>query len=147
MPLMNTAFQPGRCLAAVEAMEPGPQRDIARAEYYYFTGQPERAARVYLTSPDTGARLSACLIYAYANLPLQQIRHARFALDEMQKFLSAGAEKAPHLRAAGAFMAATSAVLLHLPLPEEMPPPTNSCRCCRPACGLSRCMWRSTISI
>ena len=113
MPLMNTVFAPGRCLAAVEAMEPGPQRDIAQAEYYYFTGQPEQAARAagaYLTSPDTGARLSACLIYAYANLPLQQIRHARFALNEMQKFL-----------AAGAFMAATSAVLLHLPLPRAMP--------------------------
>ena len=33
MPLMNTPFQPGTCLAAVEAMEEGPQRDIAQAEY------------------------------------------------------------------------------------------------------------------
>ena len=45
MPLMNTPFRPGRCLAAVEAMEAGPRRDIAQAEYYYFTGQPEQAAR------------------------------------------------------------------------------------------------------
>ena len=124
MPLMNTPFQPGACLAAVEAMAAGPRQDIARAEYYYFTGQPEQAARAagaYLTSPDTGARLSACLIYAYANLSLQQIQHAQFALDEMQKFFAAGAERAPHLRAAGAFVAATSAVLLHRPLPEELP--------------------------
>ena len=124
MPLMNTPFRPGRCLAAVEAMEAGPRRDIAQAEYYYFTGQPEQAARAagaYLTSPDMGAHLSACLIYAYANLSIGEIQHARFALDEMQKFLAAGAEKAPHLRAAGAFVAATSAVLLHLPLPEELP--------------------------
>lgn len=124
MPLMNTPFQPGKCLAAVETMEEGPRRDIAQAEYYYFTGQPEQAARAagaYLTSSDTGARLSACLIYAYANLPLRQIQHARFALDEIQKFLAAGAERAPHLQAAGAFMAATSAVLLHLPLPRALP--------------------------
>ena len=124
MPLMNTPFQLGTYVAAVRAMEAGPRRDIAQAEYYYFTGQPEQAARAagaYLTSPDMGARLSACLIYAYANLSLHQIQHARFALDEMQKFLAAGAEKAPHLRAAGAFVAATSAVLLHLPLPEELP--------------------------
>ena len=102
----------------------GPRRDIARAEYYYFTGQPEQAARAvgsYLTSPDMGARLSACLIYAYANLSLHQIQHARFALDEMQKFFAAGVEKAPYLRAAGVFVAATSAVLLHLPLPKELP--------------------------
>ena len=124
MPLMNTAFAPGKCRETVEAMEPGPQRDIARAEYFYFTGQPERAARAagtYLTSPDIGARLSACLIYAYANLPLRQSQHTRFALDEIQKFLAAGGEKAPHLQAAGAFMAATSAVLLHLPLPRTLP--------------------------
>ena len=71
MPLMNTPFQPGTCMAAVRAMEAGPQRDIATAEYYYFTGQPEKAARAaaaYLTGPDMGAQLSACLIYAYANL-------------------------------------------------------------------------------
>ena len=105
-------------------MEAGPRRDIAWAEYYYFTSQPEKAARAagaYLTSPDLGARLSACLIYAYANLSLKQIQHARFALNEMQEFLSAGAETAPHLRAAGAFIAATSAVLLHLPLPRSLP--------------------------
>ena len=39
----------------------------------------------------------------------------------MQKFFAAGVEKAPYLRAAGVFVAATSAVLLHLPLPEELP--------------------------
>ena len=125
MPLMNTPFPPGGCLAAVEAMEEGPRRDIAWAEYYYFTGHPEKAAKAagaYLTHADAGARLSACLIFAYANLSLQQLRHARFALSEMQKFLLAGREEASGLQAAGAFVAATSAVLLHLPLPRSLPP-------------------------
>ena len=45
MPLMNTPFQPGTCVAAVRAMEAGPRRDIAWAEYCYFTGQPDKAAR------------------------------------------------------------------------------------------------------
>ena len=124
MPLMNTPFQPGTCMAAVRAMEAGPQRDIATAEYYYFTGQPEKAARAaaaYLTGPDMGAQLSACLIYAYANLSLHQIQHARFALDEVQVFLTEGAEQTPQRKAAAAFVAATSAVLLHLPLPESLP--------------------------
>lgn len=124
MPLMNTPFQPGTCMAAVRAMESGPQRDIATAEYYYFTGQPEKAARAagaYLTGPDMGAQLSACLIYAYANLSLHQIQHARFALDEVQVFLTEGAEQTPQRKAAAAFVAATSAVLLHLPLPESLP--------------------------
>lgn len=60
MPLMNTAFASGKCRETVEAISPGPRRDIAAAEYYYFSGHPEEAAReaeAYLTSPDMGARL------------------------------------------------------------------------------------------
>lgn len=80
MPLMNTPFQPGHCLEAVEAMAAGPQRDIALAEYHYFCGQPEAAVReaeAYLSSPDMGARFSASLLYAYANLPLGAIPQAQ----------------------------------------------------------------------
>lgn len=54
MPLMNTAFAPGHCREAVEAMAAGPQQEIAFAEYYYFSGHPEEAAKaaeLYLTSP------------------------------------------------------------------------------------------------
>ena len=72
MPLMNTPFVPGQCRATAEGMEEGPQRDIALAEYHYFSGQPEKAAQEaegYLTSPDMGARLSACLIYATPTSP------------------------------------------------------------------------------
>ena len=71
MPLMNTPFEPGRCTACIRAMEAGPGREIAWAEYYYFSGQPEkaiRAAEPFLTDEDLGLQLSACWIYAYANL-------------------------------------------------------------------------------
>lgn len=122
MPLMNTAFQPGRCRATIAAMPKGPRRDIAVAEYLYFSGQAEKAARqaeLYLTCPDRDARLSACLIYAYANLTLGQIQQARVALGELQTTLArAGKQKQA---AAAAFAAASAAVLLHLPMPEEMP--------------------------
>ena len=67
MPLMNTPFQPGHCLEAVAAMADGPYKKLAMAEYYYFSGQPEKAAQEtanYLTSEDMGLRLSACWIYA-----------------------------------------------------------------------------------
>ena len=124
MPLMNTAFAPGRCRAAAEALAAGPQRDIAMAEYHYFTARPEEAARAaepYLTSADVGAKLSACLLSAYANLSLGRIQRARFALGELNTALSAVGEQTPELRAAPAFVATAGAVLLHLPLPEELP--------------------------
>ena len=124
MPLMNTAFVPGNCQAAALAMTPGPRRDIALAEYHYFSGQPEAAAKeaeVYLTSPDIGAKLSACLIYAYANLSLGRIPQARFALDELNADLAAAGKESPEFRAAAAFVASAGAVLLHLPMPDKLP--------------------------
>ena len=124
MPLMNTPFRPGQCLAAAAAMDEGPQRDIALAEYHYFSGHPEEAAREaepYLTSPDMAARLSACLIYAYANLSIGEIRRARFALGELNASLTAAGQQSPQFRAAAAFVAAAGVVLLHLPLPEGLP--------------------------
>lgn len=124
MPLMNTAFVPGNCQAAALAMTPGPRRDIALAEYHYFSGQPEAAAKeaeAYLTSPDIGAKLSACLIYAYANLPLGRIPRARFALDELNAALASAGKESPEFRAAAAFVASAGAVLLHLPMPDKLP--------------------------
>ena len=124
MPLMNTPFQPGRCLAAVQAMAEGAQRDIALAEYHYFSGRPEEAAKEaepYLTSPDMGARLSACLLYAYANLSLKRIQRAKSALNALNMSLSAAETQPPQFQAAAAFVAFAGTVLLHLPLPEEMP--------------------------
>lgn len=124
MPLMNTPFSPGHCREIVQAMAEGPQRDIALAEYHYFSGQPEQAAweaEPYLTSSHRGPRLSACLIYAYASLSLGRIQQARFALKELNTTLTAAGEHSPQFRAAAAFVAAAGAVLLHLPLPQELP--------------------------
>ena len=42
MPLMNTPFRPGECRSVIAAMPEGPQRDIATAEYHYFSGQAEK---------------------------------------------------------------------------------------------------------
>ena len=123
MPLMNTAFAPGCCRETAEAMEEGAQRDIALAEYHYFTGAPEAAAREtepYLRSADLGARLSACLLYAYSTLSLGRIQRARFALGELNVALSHGG-RSPETEAASAFVAAAGAVLLHLPLPQGLP--------------------------
>lgn len=125
MPLMNTPFRPGTCKEAIARMEAGPKKDIALAEYHYFSGQAERAMQEterYLTSSDGAIRLSACWIFAYACLSMGRIDHARSALGEIRRTLASGGETAPPLRAMEAFVAFAAAVLLHLPLPEEMPP-------------------------
>ena len=123
MPLMNTPFVPGHCMECIEAMEDGSKKGIALAEYHYFSAHPEEAAKEvepYLASPDMGVRLSACLIYAYANLSLGDIQRARFGLDELKSALDSR-EHVPEAAAASAFVAASGAVLLHLPLPDGLP--------------------------
>ncbi len=125
MPLMNTAFEPGKCLEFIQDMADGPQKQIALAEYYYFSGQPEKAVHeteVFLTGTDRDIQLSACLIYAYANLSVGKIQRARYALTAVQEMLAAATEKQPEMRAALSFVSSAAAVLLHLPLPEGLPP-------------------------
>lgn len=124
MPLMNAAFVPGRCQEFVAAISDPRLRDIAQAEYYYFSGQAEEAAlkaELYLTHPELSLRLSACLLYAYANLTLGQIPRARHGLEEVRAILAAADETTPpQLRASAAFIVSAAAVLLHLPLPAEL---------------------------
>ena len=125
MPLLNTRFEPGRCMETIEKMKAGPKKDIAMAEYRYFSGQAEKAMQdteVYLTSTDGAIRLSACWIFAYSCLTVGRIDHARHALQEIQNTLAANRKTAPPVRAIESFAAFAAAVLLHLPLPEEMPP-------------------------
>ena len=125
MPLLNTPFAPGECLQAIDEMEGGPKKDIALAEYHYFSGQAEKTMQEterYLTAKNRAIRLSACWLYAFSCLTMGRPDHARHALREIQSTLESGGEAEPALRAAQAFVAFGAAVLLHLPLPEEMPP-------------------------
>ena len=123
MPLMNAAFVPGACIQYVDGLSDARLRDIAAAEYCYFSGQPEEAAQkaeLYLTHPELSLRLSACLLYAYSNLSIGHIQHANYALREVRSILSKADDHMPaELRAAAVFIVTTAAVLLHLPLPEN----------------------------
>ncbi len=123
MPLMNAAFTPGQCMKYVEGIEDARLRDIALAEYYYFSGRPAdaaRAAELYLSHPDLALRLSAYLIYTYANLAIGQIQQAQFTLMEVRNTLAAADGHMPlPLRASAVFIVTTAAVLLHLPVPEK----------------------------
>lgn len=125
MPLMSADFKPGHCREYIRAMEEGSIRGIASAEYYYFSGQPEKAiqqAAKFLDSPDQEIRLSAGLIVAYANLSVGRIGHARHALGELKRTLAEDGGASEETDVAGAFAAAVASVLLHLPLPDGLPP-------------------------
>lgn len=48
MPLMNTSFYPGSCMDYLQSMKTGPKKQIAFAEYYYFSGHPEGSQKIYV---------------------------------------------------------------------------------------------------
>ena len=124
MPLLNGAFEPGHCMEYVESIGDPRLRDIALAEYYYFSGRAEEAAQaaeLYLYHPNPSLRLSACLLYAYSNLTIGQIQRVRYTLAEIQNILTSdNQDMPPQLRAAAVFVVSTAAVLLHLPVPEQV---------------------------
>lgn len=123
MPLLNGPFLPGHCKEYVESIPDAQLRDIAWAEYYYFSGQPEEAARIaelYLSYEELSLRLSACLIYTYANLSIGQIQRAKHTLTQIQNTLTAEETLPPQLQSVAVFAITTASVLLHLPLPQGL---------------------------
>lgn len=123
MPLLSSPFVPGHCKEYVERIQGAHLRDIAWAEYYYFSGQPEEAARIaelYLSYEELSLRLSACLIYTYANLSIGQIQRAKHTLTQIQNTLTAEETLPPQLQSVAVFAITTASVLLHLPLPQGL---------------------------
>ncbi|MEG2959216.1 MAG: LuxR C-terminal-related transcriptional regulator [Oscillospiraceae bacterium] len=126
MPLLNSTFAPGQCKEWAEHFFDEGTRDIALAEYYYFSGQSEKAcaaAEPYLNHEDEALRLSAYLIYAYANLSLGRTQLSRRALRAVMDSVKQNCRPtaSPQMRAVSIFIANTASVLLHLNIPGIPP--------------------------
>ncbi len=126
MPLINTPYKLGDAMSAIEAIEDIDSRNIAMAEYYYFTGQSEKAsvaAEPYLMHEDLSLKLSACWIYGYANLSLNRTAKTRLVQKEISDIVGSFDENTPEEHRALATCISTAAsVLLHLPLPKILNP-------------------------
>lgn len=124
LPLINAAFTPGHCMEYIEGIQNVHRRNIALAEYYYFSGRAEESARLserYISHPETALCLSGCMLYAYANLTLGRIQRARYALAEIRSAVSNLQKDAPpQLKTMTIFTAVAARVLLHLPLPQDV---------------------------
>ncbi|WP_448864371.1 helix-turn-helix domain-containing protein [Dorea sp.] len=126
MLLMSTAFPIGGCMDFIESLQGEDTRKMAYAEYYYFSGQHEKAVKLtelYLEHPDKMLKLSACLIYTFANLSLNRIVSARFGLEKLKSSLTtAFTESTDKKETAMLVFASTAAqTLLHLPLGDTPP--------------------------
>lgn len=126
MPLLNSIFAPGECYICAKSFDNADMRAIAIAEYYYFSGQAEKAcelAEPYLDCNIPALQLSAYLIYAYSNLALGRTQLSAYALTSVMKNVAENCadESQPQLRAISVFIANVASVLLHLSLPGIPP--------------------------
>ena len=126
MLLMSSAFPLGRCIEFIESIDDVPQKEMAYAEYYYFSGRHEKAveyAEMYLNCEDIMLKLSASLIYTFANLSLDRIHSARFGLERLKEYLKEAMleETDKKSRACCVFVATAAHTLLHIPV-GDLPP-------------------------
>ena len=126
MLLMSSAFPLGRCIEFIESIDDVPQKEMAYAEYYYFSGRHEKAveyAEMYLNCEDIMLKLSASLIYTFANLSLDRIHSARFGLERLKEYLKEAMleETDKKTRACCVFVATAAHTLLHSPV-GDLPP-------------------------
>ena len=124
--LMSTSFQPGECLRIIHQLEDQSSREMAYCEYYYFTGQHDKAVNLtelYLNHPDPMLQLSACLIHTFANLSLNRINAAKGGLRSLKihlnQMLADSSDR--QTTAMSIFVAMAAQTLLHLPV-GEIPP-------------------------
>ena len=126
MLLMSSAFPLGRCIEFIESIDDVPQKEMAYAEHYYFSGRHEKAveyAEMYLNCEDIMLKLSASLIYTFANLSLDRIHSARFGLERLKEYLKEAMleETDKKTRACCVFVATAAHTLLHIPV-GDLPP-------------------------
>lgn len=119
MLLMNTAFEPGTCLEFIESLTDSDARNMAYAEYCYFSGQHEKAVEItelYLSCKSKVLQLSAYLIFSFANLSLNRINSAKMGLTNLTRCIDTLPSDNKQLQSLIVFMKYAPHVLLHLPL-------------------------------
>ena len=125
LPLINTSFSPGNALKSLEEFDDLETKDIARGEYYYFTGEAKKCSEIveiYLASPNTETKLSACMLYAFSNLTLGNTNESYRGLKEINLVLNSELAN-PSSKENCAFCVFASylgSVLLHLPI-DDLP--------------------------
>lgn len=125
LPLINSSFQPGEAKEIISTFTDKDFQQIARAEYYYFSGQAaecSRIAEVYLMSKNVKLKMSACLLYAYSNLSLGKPELSRRGLEEIRLCLKNEMKKPSSIedQAICVFSGYMASVLLHLPV-DDLP--------------------------
>ena len=123
----GSAFQSGKAAEAIEKIEDKELAQIAQGEYYFFSAQAEKCVETvkdYLDHDDVMLRLSADMLYTFANLTLGDPQAAQRTREDVHQCLTqAMQEDAPvNVKAACLFAFYVISIFLHIPPVEGTPP-------------------------
>ncbi len=127
LPLLRSTYTVGKAKEFIDSIPDPDDKNIALAEYYYYTGDAEKAAQLaekYTDSEDESLRYSANVMCTFANIFRGNIHLATFFSDLVSKDLEEGLknENAPkELHAIGILTAYIGKILLNVPVPVTPP--------------------------
>lgn len=122
--LINASFKPGTLKDCVEAVSDPTEKKIVEAEYYYFTGRPERTTQIakkHLESGDLSLRWCAWTLYAMGNLALGATEKAREGFRHSAKLVKQVDFPDQFKEPAQALFSASRRILFHQPEREFVP--------------------------
>ena len=126
MPLLNSSFELGRCLEYVLSIPDEDDRNIAMAEYLFYTGKGAEAVELlerYIDSPDISLRYSASVLTVFAGVSSGNVKNIERAASVLADIIKASYENeaSPEIFAMGVMTSVGSSVLWHAPVPEYLP--------------------------
>ncbi len=127
LPLLRSSFEVGKAKEFIDSIPDPDDKNIALAEYYYYTGRAEDAAQLleqYFDSEDESLRYSANVMCTFANIFRGHIHLANFFSERVSKELEEGLknEDAPReLHAIGVLTAYIGKYLLNVSVPDVPP--------------------------
>lgn len=86
LPLINSSFEIGKAMDFVESIDSKEARYIAKGEYYYFTGQVQKACETiesYIRECDGVVNASAWILYGFSCMTLGKTRMAKVVTESL----------------------------------------------------------------
>ncbi len=123
LPLMSAGVGVGGCMEYIQGLS-GVEKDIAMAEYCYYSGQPNESVAIvepYLDSEDDSLRFSAAVIYGFSNLSMGHTHMVEYALRIVTNQLERMEQEeiSTSVMALAVFSTAHYEVELHLPYTQK----------------------------
>lgn len=127
LPLTGSTFEPGNAEKVIKEMEDKESAQIALAEYYYFSANAELCAETvkpYLSQEDIMLRLSADMLYTFANLTIGDSKAAQQAREDIQRCMVQVVQENATMeqKASCLFAYYVTNIFLHITPEKKVPP-------------------------